>query len=59
MALINFKYINDNLIHSIFDLARIRFDQQNLTKSIFSYDYISKKRLIRKNKLNYDSIFSK
>jgi len=54
--LLSRKIINDNLIYSIADITEVKFDQQNLTKSIFSPIFEEKIRLIKNRTLNYDSL---
>ncbi len=50
---LNQKYILDDFIHSFSELSRISFDQFDSKKSIFSKDFVYKKRLISPG-VNYD-----
>lgn len=49
----NRKYILDEFIHSFSELSRISFDQFDSKKSIFSKDFVYKKRLVPPG-VNYD-----
>jgi len=50
------KYMIDDLFHSIADLLDISAKEVERSRSIFSHDFIDRKRII-KDTINYDTFF--
>ncbi len=53
------KYMTDDLIYTLADLANIRFQEFDSTRSLVNPNFEYRNRMILNNKHNYDEIFKK